>query len=74
MGTIKTLNETKTFSILQLRPLDEGEDWSAQGGRRFQRLFMPKAATSTRVLTPVDLGAFHGSALSILTCRTRETW
>jgi hypothetical protein len=44
MGTIKTLNEMKTFSILQLRPL---EDWSPQNVRRFQRPLMPKAATST---------------------------
>lgn len=70
MGRIKTSNETKTFSILHLRPLDESEDWSAQGGRRFQRPLMPKAVTFTRVLiygSPSNpCGSWRVPRLSIL--------
>lgn len=43
MRTIKSPNEMKTFSILQLRPLVEGGDWSGECGRCFPRPLVPEA-------------------------------
>jgi hypothetical protein len=43
MRTIKSPNDMKTFSILRLRPLVEGGDWSGECGRCFPRLFVPEA-------------------------------
>jgi hypothetical protein len=46
MRRIKSPNEMKTFSILQLRPLVERGDWSGECGRCFPRPLVPEALNS----------------------------